>query len=210
MPIEEQAELAERFVRGVVECFGVHGASTSVTVDDPLVEVAVTGDGLGILIGPHGTTLGALQELTRTVVQRRGTDHGSRIVVDVSGYRAKRAAALADFTRKIAAEVLESGRPHALEPMAAADRKIVHDTVNDIDGVATSSEGEEERRHVVIHLAEGGAAAPAPAAAAPTESEAAEPVADDELEDADEADDADDADEGEESAAVSAVDEDEA
>jgi spoIIIJ-associated protein len=152
MPIEEQAELAERFVRGVVECFGLQGASTSVAVDDPLVEVAVSGEGLGLLIGPHGSTLSALQELTRTVVQRRGSDHGTRIVVDVSGYRAKRAAALADFARQIAAEVLESGTPHSLEPMSASDRKIVHDTVNDIEGVATSSEGEEDHRHVVIHI----------------------------------------------------------
>lgn len=163
MPIEEQAELAERFVRGVVECFGLREATTTVVVDDPVVEVAVTGEGLGMLIGPHGTTLGALQELTRTVVQRRGTEHGTRIVVDVAGYRAKRAAALAQFTRQVAAEVLASGRPHSLEPMSPSDRKIVHDTVNEIEGVATSSEGEEDRRHVVVHLAAGATASPAPA-----------------------------------------------
>jgi spoIIIJ-associated protein len=153
MPIEEQAELAERFVRGVVQCFGLQEATTSIAVDDPLVEVAVSGEGLGLLIGPHGSTLAALQELTRTVVQRRGSDHGTRIVVDVAGYRAKRAAALAGFARQIAAEVLETGTSHSLEPMSASDRKIVHDTVNEIEGVATSSEGEEEHRHVVIHIA---------------------------------------------------------
>jgi spoIIIJ-associated protein len=161
MSVEEQAQLAERFVTGVVECFGL-GGTTTVTIDEPMVEVAVEGDGLGILIGPHGATLAALQDLTRTVVQRRGVDHGTRIVVDVSGYRAKRAAALAEFTRSVATEVLSSGRPHSLEPMSASDRKIVHDTVNDIDGVATSSQGEEEHRHVVIH--------PASTSAAPSES----------------------------------------
>lgn len=171
MPIEQQAELAERFVRGVVECFGVTGATTSVKVDEALVEVSVSGAGLGLLIGPHGSTLSALQELTRTVVQRRGTEHGTRIVVDVAGYRAKRAAALAEFTRSVAAEVLASGRPHALEPMSASDRKIVHDTVNDIEGVSTSSEGEEERRHVVIH-----AASPASAASVAGEAPAAAPA----------------------------------
>lgn len=172
MPIEEQAELAERFVRGVVDCFGLAGATTSVRVDEPLVEVAVTGEGLGMLIGPHGSTLSALQELTRTVVQRRGTEHGTRIVVDVAGYRAKRAAALVEFTKSVAAEVLASGRAHSLEPMSASDRKIVHDTVNEIEGVSTSSEGEEERRHVVIHAAAPVTGAPvAPPAGDPDEAE---------------------------------------
>jgi spoIIIJ-associated protein len=201
MPIEQQAELAERFVRGVVECFGLADATTTVTVDESLVEVAVTGEGLGLLIGPHGSTLSALQELTRTVVQRRGTEHGTRIVVDVAGYRAKRAAALVQFTKSVAAEVLVSGRPHSLEPMSASDRKIVHDTVNEIEGVSTSSEGEEERRHVVIH-----AAAPATGGTPAAATEAPAAVAEDAVEPADEVEDAEDEgdllDEHEDAAAV--------
>jgi spoIIIJ-associated protein len=68
----------------------------------------------------------------------------------VGGYRAKRRAALEAFTRKVVDEVLETGEERAMEPMGSVDRKTVHDVVNDIDGVETSSEGEDPRRYVVI------------------------------------------------------------
>ncbi|MCU1493457.1 MAG: putative RNA-binding protein [Acidimicrobiaceae bacterium] len=149
MSVDQQAELAGSFVRGVVERFGFD-ATTEVEITEEHVAVAVNGNDLGLLVGPRGTTLDALQELTRTVVQRRGEEHGTRIVVDVAGFRARRAAALESFTRRIVDEVLASGTPEALEPMSAADRKIVHDAVNGIDGVETTSEGTDPRRYVVI------------------------------------------------------------
>ncbi len=149
MSVDQQAEMAGAFVRGVVERFGVE-AATAVGVEDALVTVAVTGEDLGLLVGPRGATLDALQELTRTVVQRRGEEHGTRIVVDVAGFRARRTAALESFVRRVAGDVVASGAPEVLEPMSAADRKVVHDTVNSIDGVETSSEGVEPHRFVVI------------------------------------------------------------
>lgn len=150
MSIESQAELATEFVRGVVDRFGLE-AELSSAVDDETVRVDVSGENLGLLIGPRGATVDALQELTRTAVQRRGEDAGVRIVVDVGGYRVRRAAALQQFARRVAAEVAEAGVPQALEPMSASDRKIVHDTVNEMPGVRTTSEGEDPRRYVVIH-----------------------------------------------------------
>jgi len=68
----------------------------------------------------------------------------------VSGYRQKRSAALARFTTTIAEEVRSSGEERALEPMTPADRKVVHDAVNEIEGVVTRSEGVEPSRYVVI------------------------------------------------------------
>ena len=65
-------------------------------------------------------------------------------------YRERRKEALERFTHQVAEQVLASGSPTSLEPMSPADRKIVHDTVNEIDGVRTTSEGEEPRRRVVI------------------------------------------------------------
>jgi spoIIIJ-associated protein len=91
-----------------------------------------------------------LQELTRTVVQRQTGARSGRILVDVSGYRAKRKEALERFARKIADDVLASATRVVLDPMSPADRKIIHDAINDIDGVSTSSEGEEPRRRVVV------------------------------------------------------------
>ncbi len=150
MPIEEQAEKARAFVAGLVESLGVQATTTVNVVDDEAIEIGVDGTGLGFLIGPRGATLAALQELTRTAVQRRSSEYGARIVVDVAGYRAKRAAALREFTRTIAEEVLASGVSHSLEPMSAADRKIVHDAVNEMAGVQTVSVGQDADRHVVI------------------------------------------------------------
>jgi spoIIIJ-associated protein len=149
VPVEEQAEAAEEFVAGLVAAIGFDAEVTS-TVDDDTVELQVEGGELGLLVGPKGATLGAIEELTRAVVQREAGGHAARVRVDVAGYRAKRRVALEAFTRKVVEEVLATGEPRALEPMGSADRKTVHDTVNELDGVETSSEGEDPRRYVVI------------------------------------------------------------
>jgi spoIIIJ-associated protein len=153
IPIQEQAETAEGFTRGVVEAFGAE-AKVEARIDDAeIILVDVTGPNLGLLVGPRGATLSALEELVRTVVQRHTGGHGARINVDVGGYRAKRREALSEFTRDLARKVLESGQEQALEPMAASDRKVVHDALAEMDGVTTGSEGEEPRRRVVIRPA---------------------------------------------------------
>ena len=146
----EQGDVALRFVSGLLDAFGVDGSAELRAVDDETVEVAVAGDELGLLIGPKGTTLNAIQEVTRTVVQRQTGGRNGRILVDVAGYREKRKEALSRFTRDVAEQVKESGQRKVLEPMSPADRKVVHDTVNEIDGVHTMSEGEDTRRRVVI------------------------------------------------------------
>jgi spoIIIJ-associated protein len=151
VPLDQQAAVAKGFLEGLVAEFGHPAAAVAVhPVDDDTVEVRVTGDDLGLLIGPRGQTLTAIQELVRTVVQRQTGAHNGRLIVDVAGYRQARREALSRFTREVAGRVLESGQSMALEPMSAADRKVVHDTANEIDGVGTSSEGEEPRRRVVI------------------------------------------------------------
>jgi spoIIIJ-associated protein len=152
MSVEEQAAAAEAFVRGVVERFSLR-ATTVVDVQPEQVTVSVSGEDLGLLVGPRGSTLDALQELTRTVVQRRGEEHGTRVNVDVAGYRAKRAAALREFVTRLAAEVVETGEARALEPMTSPDRKIVHDAANLVEGVETTSEGTDPQRYVVIRPA---------------------------------------------------------
>jgi spoIIIJ-associated protein len=152
VPIEEQAAAAERFTQGLVDAFDL-GAQAKSVIDDDVVVVEVTGDNLGLLVGPKGATLHAIEELVRTVVQRQTDGHGVRIHVDVAGYRAKRREALADFTRNLADKVLETGKAQALEPMSASDRKVVHDTASEIDGITTISEGEDPRRRVVLRPA---------------------------------------------------------
>jgi len=151
VPIAEQGEVAAAFVQGVVERFGASTASvTTHVIDEDTVEVRVEGEDLGLLIGPKGAALQSLQELARTAVQRKTGARSGRVLVDVSGYRQRRKEALEKFARKIADDVLGEGTAVVLEPMTPADRKVIHDTVNDIDGVTTSSDGVEPRRRVVV------------------------------------------------------------
>jgi spoIIIJ-associated protein len=149
VPVERQAETAAEFTAGLVEAFGADAGVTD-EIDDGTITVRIEGDDLGLLVGPKGATLNAIEELVRAVVQRETGGHGARIHVDVAGYRAKRREALAAFTHQLAERVLETGDEQVLESMAAPDRKVVHDTVGEIDGLETSSEGEEPRRYVVI------------------------------------------------------------
>jgi spoIIIJ-associated protein len=104
---------------------------------------------LGLLIGRHGQTLEALQELTRVVVAGR-TGGRARVVVDVEDYRKRQIERLRARVHQIARRVAKSGRAQALEPMNPFLRKTVHDAVAEIDGVHSASEGEEPDRRVVI------------------------------------------------------------
>lgn len=150
MTLEEQGQAAQTFVEGLLREMGIDAAVSTRLVDDTTAEVAVDGEGLGVLVGPRGATLAALQEITRTVVQKHTGGHSERILVDVAGYRARRAEALQRFTHQVAEEVISSATERALEPMSAADRKVVHDTVNEIAGVVTRSVGEDPRRYIVL------------------------------------------------------------
>ena len=146
--LEEQADEAKAFLQGLVAHFDPDAEVSVAEIDEDTAELRVAGQDLGLLIGPKGQTLSAIQELTRTAVQRR--PGGGRLLVDVGGYRQKRRVALEAFTRQQVERVLSTGTRLVLEPMSPADRKVVHDTVNTIDGVSTTSEGEEPRRRVVI------------------------------------------------------------
>jgi spoIIIJ-associated protein len=148
--LETQAETVRSFLEGLVDAFDVDATVTVEAVDEDTLEARVDGDDLGLLVGPKGQTLVAVQELARASLQRGGPG-GARLRVDVGGYRERRREALARFTKTVAEQVLASGTATALEPMSAADRKVVHDTANEIDGVRTTSEGEDPRRRVVIH-----------------------------------------------------------
>jgi spoIIIJ-associated protein len=151
--VDEQADQAVDFTRGLVEAFGAKAEVASRLEDEDTVLVDVTGDNLGLLVGPRGATLSAVEELVRTVVQRQTGGHGVRIHVDVAGYRAKRREALSEFAQQLAERVRDEDAEQALEPMSASDRKVVHDAVAEMEGVSTTSEGEDPRRRVVIRPA---------------------------------------------------------
>lgn len=146
-----QGEVVRELLLDLLDAFELEGEVTTARGEDGAVELSVTGQDLGLLIGPKGQTLQAVQELARTVAQRHHPgDHGARIRIDVAGYRQRRREALERFVRQVAEDVKATGVQKALEPMSPPDRKVVHDTVNTIDGVHTISEGENDRRRVVI------------------------------------------------------------
>ena len=117
--------------------------------DETGLRVNCVGTDLGALIGRYGQTIDAVQYLVNAIVAKR---EGERIevTVDAAGYRERRRATLEQLATRSAERVLASGRPLELEPMSAVERKVVHLHLQDLDGVATSSEGTEPNRYVVI------------------------------------------------------------
>lgn len=155
MDLDAQREAVDEFLRDLMVAFGREDATVSVTVaEDEALEAAIEGSELGLLVGQKGVTLAAVQELVRSMVQRQfvGQAH-ARVRVDVAGYRARRKEALERFATSVAESVKESGVAKALDPMGSADRKVVHDVINGIDGVVTVSEGVDANRRVVIRPA---------------------------------------------------------
>lgn len=140
---------AVTFLTGLVDAFELSASVNLHEVDDDM-EVRVEGENLGLLVGPKGTTLLAIQDITRVASQRRLGDHQTRLRVDVAGYREKRREALGRFAEKIAAEVVATGEERILEPMPSADRKVIHDALSGRDDVVTRSEGDDPRRYVVV------------------------------------------------------------
>ncbi len=147
---QEVGEAAVTFMSQLTAAFGVEEAGTELEVDGTDLDVRVTGSELGLMVGPGGRTLIAIQDLARVASQRRLGDHDTRLRIDVGGYREKRRAALEKFAATVASQVIETGTAKALEPMPSADRKAVHDAIIEIDGVTSHSEGDDPRRRVVI------------------------------------------------------------
>ncbi len=151
--LEEQGEVAADFLEGLLARMGM-SADVDVEIRDGTAYVEIVAEGpdeedMGLLIGRHGLTLEALQELTRVVVGRR-TGARCRVVVDVEDYRGRQRARLVARAREAAQRVARTGREVELEPMNAYERKVVHDTVAEVSGVTSSSRGEEPERRVVI------------------------------------------------------------
>jgi spoIIIJ-associated protein len=149
---QEVGDAAVSFMNDLVSAFGGTGTA-ELTVDGIELDVQVHGDDLGLLVGPGGRTLNAVQDLVRVAAQRRLGDHETRLRIDVAGYRERRSAALSKFAAEVAGQVRESGSARSLEPMTSADRKVIHDALNDEDGVVSTSSGEDPYRRVVVEPA---------------------------------------------------------
>lgn len=132
-------------------------ASVDIEEDDEEIRATVNGDDLGLLIGKHGSTIDALQHLVARAAYR-GRSVRKLVVLDAAGYRERRESALHRAADRAVSDALDFGRPVELEPMNAAERRLVHTYLRDRMDVQTHSEGDEpDRRLVVSPLAgEGG------------------------------------------------------
>jgi len=111
----------------------------------------VVGEDLGVLIGRNGETLSSMQYLIRLMVNQE-LHRWKNIVIDIDGYKQRRAEQLSQLAHRLAEQVVSSGRPASLEPMPASERRLVHIALRDHEHVYTSSTGEDTRRKVQILL----------------------------------------------------------
>ncbi|MDJ0923589.1 MAG: RNA-binding cell elongation regulator Jag/EloR [Acidimicrobiia bacterium] len=146
--IEEQAQVAREFAEGLLDSFGLEG-EVETRVEDDILYVDIDGEQTEALVGRKGVVVQAVHELTRTVIQRK-TFGAPRMRLDIAGYAARRREALKIYAGRLAETVKEDGREAMLEPMNAADRKVVHDAIAEIDGVRSYSEGEDPNRSVIV------------------------------------------------------------
>jgi spoIIIJ-associated protein len=137
------------YVQDVLSGIGIHGRIESYLGGDNTLHIDIISDDGGVAIGRHGETLDAIQYLTN-IVANRWIDEHLRVVVDVGDYRRRREQRLQQTARKIADRVLDRGRASKMKPMSPAERRIVHITLRDTDGITTYSEGTDPRRYVVI------------------------------------------------------------
>ena len=119
--------------------------------DDNEMNIDLSGDDMGVLIGKRGQTLDSLQYLVSLVVNKGNEDY-IRVKVDTENYRERRKSTLENLAKNMAYKVKRTRRPLHLEPMNPYERRIIHSALQNDKFVTTHSEGEEPYRHVVITL----------------------------------------------------------
>lgn len=147
LQLEREGDVAADYLEELLDIADLDG-DLDIDVEGDRAAVSIVGADLSQLVGRDGEVLEALQELTRLAVYRE-TGERSRLMLDISGFRAHRREELAGLAAEAIARVRESGERVALAPMSAFERKVVHDVVT-ASGLVSESEGAEPRRFVVI------------------------------------------------------------
>ncbi len=146
--ILEKAKMAQRYVASILEKMEIDTSSEIIQTENGAI-IDFKGDGTGTIIGKRGETLDALQYLS-AMICNKGEKSYYRITLDSCGYRAKRKVILQELAKKVSKNVLRTGRSQSLEPMNPYERRIIHSTISEIDGVTSRSVGEEPFRKVII------------------------------------------------------------
>ena len=142
------ADAAKQFIGDILSAMGIE-AEVTAKLEGDIVNVEVSGESMGIVIGKRGDTLDSLQYLTSLVVNRHSDDY-IKVSIDTENYREKRKEALIALSDRLAAKVARTGKKFALEPMNPYERRIIHSNLQDNEDVTTFSVGQEPYRKVVI------------------------------------------------------------
>ena len=145
--LEEEGDIAADYLEGLLDITDLDG-DIDIDVENDRAALAIVGGKLGHLVGKSGEVLDAIQELTRLAVQT-STGERSRLMLDIDGYRAGRKDELRKLARESADEVTSTKSSLKMAPMNAFERKIIHDTIQNL-GLTSESEGEDPNRCVVI------------------------------------------------------------
>ena len=143
-----EGDVAGDYLERLLDILDVDG-DIDLDVEGDRASVAIVGGDLADLVGTDGAVLEALQELTRLAVAQ-STGVRSRLMLDISGFRARRRADLTSLAAETARRVASSGQPERLSAMNPFERKVVHDVIAGVAGVHSESEGEEPNRRVVV------------------------------------------------------------
>ena len=145
-------DIAKTFLNEVFEAMGLT-VVINIKYDeiDNLMDIDLSGDEMGVLIGKRGQTLDSLQYLTSLVVNK-DVENYIRVKVDTENYRKRRKDTLENLAKNIAFKVKRTKRPVSLEPMNPYERRIIHSALQNDRYVTTHSEGDEPFRRVVVTL----------------------------------------------------------
>lgn len=144
-----KTEIAVEYLKKILDKLGI-SYDIDVVESEDNTAINIEGEDVGAIIGRRGETLDAIQYIV-SMAANRGSQSYHRIVLDSSGYREKRKNTIIELATKISNSVLKKGRSSALEPMNPYERRIIHSTVSEIEGVYSRSVGEEPFRKVVIY-----------------------------------------------------------
>lgn len=146
--LSEPAAAALRVVEHIARALGAEYRVQATDRAEGIV-LDVSGGDPGPVIGRHGATIDAIEHLAAAVAFPPGADRRP-VSVDAQGYRARRERRLRELAAQAAEEALRENAPMELDPMSAAERKVVHLALADREDVTTSSDGREPERFVVV------------------------------------------------------------
>ncbi len=152
--VESAVELTENFLTGLLERMGSNAVPKIEMTQSDRINVDLTGEKLGMLIGRRGETLDAIQHLTNAAVNR-ASETRVHISIDAESYRSKREDSLQRLAEKVAGKVIKYKRNMTLEPMNSYERHIIHTALQDYEGVSTFSTGTEPNRRIVVAYGKG-------------------------------------------------------